>query len=71
MNKAMLNGADLRDANLQEVKMNLAVLRDANLEGANLTNEAQESWVANPTLQLPLEYSKTGRQYLLGLRYKF
>ena len=44
---------------------------EVSLEGSNLTNEAQESWVANPSLQLPLEYSKTGRQYLLGLRYKF
>jgi iron complex outermembrane receptor protein len=44
---------------------------ELSLEGSNLTNEAQESWVANPALQLPLEYSKTGRQYLLGLRYKF
>ena len=44
---------------------------EVSLEGSNLTNEAQESWVANPALQLPLEYSKTGRQYLLGLRYKF
>jgi iron complex outermembrane recepter protein len=44
---------------------------EVSLEGSNLTNVAQESWVANPTLQLPLEYSKTGRQYLLGLRYKF
>ncbi|MBN8262564.1 MAG: TonB-dependent receptor [Xanthomonadales bacterium] len=41
------------------------------LEGSNLTNEAQESWVANPSVQLPLEYSKTGRQYLFGVRYKF
>lgn len=44
---------------------------ELSLEGSNLTDEAQESWVANPTVQLPLEYSKTGRQYLLGLRYKF
>ena len=44
---------------------------EVSLEGSNLTNVAQESWVANPSLQLPLEYSKTGRQYLLGLRYKF
>ena len=44
---------------------------EVSLEGNNLTNVAQESWVANPNLQLPLEYSKTGRQYLLGLRYKF
>ncbi|MEO8367232.1 MAG: TonB-dependent receptor [Pseudoxanthomonas sp.] len=44
---------------------------EISLEGNNLTNEAQESWVANPTVQLPLEYSQTGRQYLLGMRYKF
>jgi len=41
------------------------------LEGSNLTNEAQESWVSNPSVQLPLEYSETGRQFLLGVRYKF
>jgi iron complex outermembrane recepter protein len=44
---------------------------EISLEGSNLTNEAQESWVSNPSVQLPLEYSETGRQYLLGLRYKF
>jgi len=44
---------------------------EVSLEGSNLTNEAQESWVANPLVQLPLEYSQTGRQYLVGLRYKF
>ena len=44
---------------------------EVSLEGNNLTNEAQESWVANPAVQLPLEYSQTGRQYLLGVRYKF
>ncbi|MET0755925.1 MAG: TonB-dependent receptor [Pseudoxanthomonas sp.] len=44
---------------------------ELSLEGNNLTNEAQESWVSNPTVQLPLEYSQTGRQYLFGVRYKF
>ncbi len=44
---------------------------EVSLEGSNLTNEAQESWVSNPSVQLPLEYSQTGRQFLLGLRYKF
>lgn len=44
---------------------------EISLEGANLTNEAQESWVSNPGVALPLEYSQTGRQYTLGLRYKF
>ena len=44
---------------------------ELSLEGANLTNEAQESWVANPSVSLPLEYSQTGRTYTVGLRYKF
>ncbi|AKC86689.1 TonB-dependent receptor [Pseudoxanthomonas suwonensis] len=44
---------------------------EVSLEGSNLTNEAQESWVANPSVALPLEYSETGRTFLLGLRYKF
>jgi len=44
---------------------------EVSLEGSNLTNEAQESWVANPSLQLPLEYSRTGRQFLFGVRYRF
>ncbi|WP_282269205.1 TonB-dependent receptor [Stenotrophomonas sp. PS02298] len=44
---------------------------EISLEGANLTNEAQESWVSNPSVSLPLEYSETGRQFTLGLRYKF
>ena len=44
---------------------------ELSLEGANLTNEAQESWVANPSVALPLEYSQTGRTYTVGLRYKF
>ncbi|SBV37433.1 TonB-dependent receptor [uncultured Stenotrophomonas sp.] len=44
---------------------------EVSLEGANLTNEAQESWVANPSVSLPLEYSQTGRTYTVGLRYRF
>ncbi|WP_296279349.1 TonB-dependent receptor [Pseudoxanthomonas sp.] len=44
---------------------------ELSLEGINLTDEPQESWVANSGGQLPLDYSETGRQYLLGLRYKF
>jgi len=44
---------------------------ELSLEGINLTDEAQESWVENANGQLPLDYSQTGRQYLLGLRYKF
>lgn len=44
---------------------------ELSLEGINLTDEVQESWVSNPAVTLPLDYSETGRQYLLGLRYKF
>ncbi len=44
---------------------------ELSLEGINLTDEPQESWVENANGQLPLDYSETGRQYLLGLRYKF
>ena len=44
---------------------------EVSLEGSNLTNEPQESWVANPSVSLPLEYSETGRTYTVGLRYKF
>jgi outer membrane receptor protein involved in Fe transport len=44
---------------------------ELSLEGINLTDEVQESWVSNANGQLPLDYSETGRQYLLGLRYKF
>lgn len=46
---------------------------EVSLEGINLTDEVAESWVAtsSSSAQLPLDYSETGRQYLLGLRYKF
>lgn len=46
---------------------------EVSLEGINLTDEVSESWVAqsSSSQQLPLDYSETGRQYLLGLRYKF
>lgn len=44
---------------------------EVSLEGSNLTNEAQESWVSNPSVTLPLEYSETGRTYSVGVRYKF
>jgi TonB-dependent receptor len=43
---------------------------ELSLEGINLTNEASDEWVGSGS-QLPLQYSETGRQYLLGLRYKF
>ncbi|MEQ4573427.1 MAG: TonB-dependent receptor [Gammaproteobacteria bacterium] len=43
---------------------------ELSLEGINLTNEASDEWVGSGW-ELPLQYSETGRQYLLGFRYKF
>ncbi|WP_372017243.1 TonB-dependent receptor [Pseudoxanthomonas sp. 10H] len=44
---------------------------ELSLEGINLTNEpSTESWVGASS-RLPLDYSETGRQYLMGIRYKF
>lgn len=41
-------------------------------EGMNLTNEASDEWVYSPaTGRLPLQYTETGRQFMLGARYKF
>ena len=40
------------------------------LEGINLTNEPSDEWVGS-AWQLPLQYSETGRQYSIGVRYKF
>ena len=44
---------------------------EISLEGSNLTNERMESWVANPAVQLPLESAQVGRQYMIGVRYRF
>ena len=45
---------------------------ELSLEGINLTNEASDEWVYSPaTGRLPLQYTETGRQFLLGVRYKF
>lgn len=47
------------------------------LEGINLTNEADDRFIAYNTVQgntaqdLLYDYSKSGRQYYLGLRYKY
>lgn len=62
------SGTTILDAS---IRYRISDRLEVSLEGSNLTNEAQESWVSNPAVQLPLEYSETGRQYLLGLRYKF
>jgi TonB-dependent receptor len=42
---------------------------EISLEGTNLTNEPSQTWVGASS-QLPLDYSKTGRVYLVGFRYK-
>jgi TonB-dependent receptor len=42
---------------------------ELSLEGTNLTNEPSQTWVGASS-QLPLDYSETGRVYLVGFRYK-
>lgn len=42
---------------------------ELSLEGTNLTNEPSQTWVGAGS-QLPLDYSETGRVYLVGFRYK-
>lgn len=61
------NGTTTIDASL---RYRISDQIELSLEGINLTNEPQESWVGASS-RLPLDYSETGRQYLLGLRYKF
>ena len=62
------NGTTVVDASIR-YKMSEQI--EVSLEGINLTNEpSTESWVGASS-QLPLDYSETGRQYLLGIRYKF
>ncbi|UNK58721.1 TonB-dependent receptor [Pseudoxanthomonas daejeonensis] len=62
------SGTTVLDAS---VRYKLADNVELSLEGSNLTNEPQESWVSNPNVSLPLEYSETGRTFLLGMRYTF
>ena len=62
------SGTTVLDAS---IRYRMADNIELSLEAANLTNEAQESWVANPSVSLPLEYGETGRTYLLGMRYTF
>jgi len=61
------NGTTVLDASL---RYKISDQIELSLEGINLTNEPSESWVGAGS-RLPLDYSETGRQYLLGLRYKF
>lgn len=46
---------------------------EMSLEGVNLTNEPSEEWVGwvGSSSHLTYNYSETGRQYMLGVRYKF
>jgi len=44
---------------------------EVSLEGINLTNETSNEWVGTTAWKLPLTYTQTGREFLLGLRYKF
>ncbi|RPE75919.1 TonB-dependent receptor [Vulcaniibacterium tengchongense] len=61
------DGTTMIDASLR-YKLNEQL--ELSLEGINLTDEPSASWVGAAS-HLPLDYSETGRQYLLGLRYKF
>ncbi|MGE6333094.1 TonB-dependent receptor [Stenotrophomonas sp. NPDC077659] len=44
---------------------------EVSLEGINLTNETSNEWVGTSAWKLPLTYTQTGREFLLGLRYRF
>lgn len=61
------NGNTFIDASL---RYKVSEQIELSLEGINLTDEPSQSWVGQ-SAQLPLDYSLTGRQYLLGIRYKF
>ncbi|UNK41875.1 TonB-dependent receptor [Luteimonas sp. S4-F44] len=61
------NGTTTIDASL---RYRISDQIELSLEGINLTNEPSETWIGAAS-RLPLDYSETGRQYLLGLRYKF
>lgn len=61
------NGTTMIDASLRyKVSDHL----ELSLEGINLTDKPSASWVGADA-HLPLDYSETGRQYLLGARFKF
>ncbi|OAX88596.1 TonB-dependent receptor [Xanthomonas nasturtii] len=64
-----MTGTTMIDASL---RYKISKQLELSLEGINLTNEASDEWVSSPrTGQLPLQYGETGRQFLLGARYKF
>lgn len=43
---------------------------DISLEGVNLTNQAQDQFISRQR-NSPVVYTVTGREYLIGARYKF
>lgn len=49
---------------------NLSKNLTVSLEGLNLTDEWVDMWI-DSTRDLPISYTHTGRQYMIGLRYKF
>ncbi|WP_313140994.1 TonB-dependent receptor [Stenotrophomonas sp.] len=64
-----MTGTTVLDAS---IRYRISDQLELSLEGINLTNEASDEWVYSPTTgQLPLQYTETGRQFLLGVRYKF
>ena len=64
-----MTGTTMIDASL---RYKVSDQLELTLEGVNLTNEASDEWVRSASVpQLPLMYTETGRQFLLGVRYKF
>ncbi len=64
-----MTGTTVLDAS---IRYRISEQLELSLEGINLTNEASDEWVYSPTTgELPLQYTETGRQFLLGVRYKF
>ena len=64
-----MTGTTVLDASLRYA---VSEQLELTLEGINLTNEASDEWVYAPaTGRLPLQYTESGRQYMLGVRYKF
>jgi len=64
-----MTGTTVIDAS---IRYKISEQLELSLEGINLTNEASDEWVYSPlTGRLPLQYTETGRQFLLGVRYKF
>lgn len=64
-----MTGTTVIDASL---RYRISDQLELTLEGINLTNEASDEWVRAASIPtLPLMYTETGRQFLIGARYKF